>query len=154
MPLAPAGRGALAAASHPRVREIERVRRLVRLLDHRMLDPLLGFVLPGAGDVIGSVLGLYIIGIAVRRRSSPILIARMLMNLAIDGVIGVVPLIGDVADLAFKANQKNLALLVDREVTGKASARDWIAVGGALIAFVAVAALAIYAAIAALRAIV
>jgi hypothetical protein len=132
--------------------EIERVRKLTRVLDHYMVDPLLGLVLPGAGDLIGSVIGLYVVAIALRRRMSPVIIARMLLNLAIDAAIGVVPLVGDLADLAFKANEKNLELLVGHHATGKATMRDWLAVGGAILAFVAVVGLVVYAVVAAVRA--
>jgi hypothetical protein len=54
-------------------------------------------------------------------------------------------LLGDLADLAFKANDHNLQLLVERHDTGEATARDWLAVGGALLAFAAVVGLTIYA---------
>lgn len=133
--------------------ELERVRRLARVLDHGMVDPLLGFVLPGVGDLIGSLLGLYIVAIAVRRRVSPVVIARMLLNLALDAGIGAIPVIGDLADIAFKANDKNVALLASRDATGKATARDWLAVSGAALALVAVIGLVIYAIAAVLHAI-
>jgi hypothetical protein len=133
--------------------ELERVRKLARILDHGMVDPLLGFVLPGIGDLIGSLIGLYIVAIAVRRRVSPIVVARMVLNLAIDACIGVIPVIGDVADVLFKANDKNVALLAARDPTGRATARDWLAVGGALAALAAVSGLVIYAVVAILRAI-
>src|ERR1044072_8144193 len=51
---------------------LERVRTLTRVLDSYFVDPLLGLVLPGAGDLIGSVLGLYVVGIALQRRMSPV----------------------------------------------------------------------------------
>jgi hypothetical protein len=153
LPLADAaGREAL-ASREPASRDLDRVRRLARLLDHRMVDPLLGFLLPGVGDLIGSVLGLYIVVVAVRRRVSPVVIARMLLNLAIDAGLGVVPVIGDLADLAFKANEKNVALLVDRHATGKATGRDWLAVAGALAAFAAVVGLLVYLVVAVIRAV-
>ena len=133
-------------------RELERVRLLTRVLDHYMVDPLLGLVLPGVGDLIGSVIGLYVVVVAMRRKVSPVVIARMLLNLAVDAGVGFVPLLGDVADLAFKANEKNFALLVARHDTRKASAKDWLAVGGALLAFVAVLGLASYAIVAIVRA--
>jgi hypothetical protein len=133
--------------------ELDRAKTLTRVLDHYMVDPLIGLVLPGAGDLIGSVLGLYIVGIAVRRRVSPVVIARMLLNLAIDAGIGLVPLLGDIADVAFKANTKNLQLVTNRHATGQATARDWLAVGGALLALISVLGLAIYAVVAVVRAI-
>jgi hypothetical protein len=134
--------------------ELDRVRALTRLLDHYMVDPLLGVVLPGVGDLIGSVLGFYVVAIAIRRKVSPIIIARMLLNLAIDAAIGFVPVLGDLADLGFKANAKNFALLAERQETGQARARDWLYVGGALLAFGAVFGLLIYAIVAIMRAIV
>lgn len=118
--------------------EIERARKLTKLLDYYLVDPVIGFLIPGVGDMVGSLLGLYNVSIALRRKMSPVIIARMLMNLALDSVIGVVPLVGDIADVAFKANTKNLALL-DRwhagERGGKATWRDWAVVGGAALLF-------------------
>lgn len=138
------------SASQP---ELERIRTLTRVLDHYLVDPLLGLVLPGAGDLIGSLLGLYVVGVAVRRRASPVVIARMLLNLALDAGLGFVPVIGDIADFAFKANQKNLALLSERPPGRKATARDWLVVGGAALVFIAVIALVIYGVVALVRAI-
>ncbi len=132
--------------------EIARARTLARVLDHYLVDPLLGLVLPGAGDLIGSLLGLYLVVIAVRRRMSPVIVARMLLHLALDAVLGAIPLIGDIADFAYKANERNLALLVGRHDTGKATARDWLAVGGAVAAFVAMIAGVVYAVVAVIRA--
>ncbi len=114
-------------------KEIERVRTLARWLDDYGLDPILGFVLPGIGDLVGSLLGLYIVVVGARRGLSPVLLARMLMNLALDAAIGAVPVLGDLADIAFKANDKNLSLLVERHATGgKAAPRDWLILGGAI----------------------
>jgi hypothetical protein len=132
--------------------DIARARTLTRVLDHYLVDPLLGLILPGAGDLIGSLLGLYVVGIAVRRRMSPVIIARMLLNLALDAGIGFIPLIGDIADFVYKANEKNLALLVERHDTGRATPRDWLAVGGAALAFAAVIGVVIYAVAAVVRA--
>jgi hypothetical protein len=84
---------------------------------------------------------------------SPVIVARMLLNLALDAVLGAIPLLGDIADFAYKANQHNLALLVGHRETGKATARDWLAVGGAVAAFAAVIGLVIYGVVALIRAI-
>lgn len=140
-------------ASAPLPAEIARARTLARVLDHYLVDPLLGLLLPGAGDLIGSLLGLYLVVIAVRRRMSPVIVARMLLNLALDAALGAIPLIGDIADFAYKANEHNLALLVDRRTAGRATARDWLAVGGAVVAFAAVIGGVIYAIVALIRAI-
>ncbi|HEX3480466.1 MAG TPA: DUF4112 domain-containing protein [Kofleriaceae bacterium] len=139
--------------AEPMPAEIARARTLARVLDHYMVDPLLGLILPGAGDLIGSLLGLYLVVIAVRRRMSPVIVARMLLHLALDAVLGAIPLLGDIADFAYKANERNLALLVGRHETGKATARDWLAVGGAVAVFAAVIGGVIYAITALIRAI-
>jgi hypothetical protein len=121
------------------------------VLDHYLVDPLLGLVLPGAGDLIGSLIGLYVVGIAVRRRLPPATIARMLLNLALDAGLGVVPVLGDIADFVFRAHRRNLALL-ERPNTRKATASDWLVVGGAALAFACVIGLVIYAIVALVRA--
>ena len=124
--------------------ELERVKKLAKVLDHYLVDPIIGFVLPGAGDIIGAVLGVYTIGLAFRRKVSPVIIARMFLNLGLDALLGIVPLAGDVADVAFKANQKNVALLSER-TTGRASAKDWAFVVGAAVVFFGAIALSVFA---------
>lgn len=126
-------------------RELEHVEKFARILDRYMVDPLIGLVLPGVGDLIGALLGLYIVGMAVRRGISAVVILRMLLNLAIDAGIGVVPGVGDIADLLFKANEINLELLIERDAAGgKATAHDWIIVGGLACVALAVVGFAIY----------
>lgn len=123
--------------------DVRRARTIARWMDDRYLDPILGFVLPGVGDLIGSLLGLYIVSIAAKRGLPRIAIARMLLNLAIDAALGVVPIVGDMADVAFKANDRNLALLETR-ITRRDTWRDWAAVLGALGLFVALLALLVW----------
>jgi hypothetical protein len=75
------------------------------------LDPILGLLLPGAGDVLGALPSLLIVAVAVRRGVPTVVVQRMLLNVAIDALVGVVPLFGDVFDAAYRSNEKNLALL-------------------------------------------
>lgn len=95
-------------------------RAIARLLDDAVpipgtnvrvgLDALLG-LLPGVGDVTGLVFGGYLVMLAARAGAPGSVVARMIVNLALDTAIGAVPLLGDVADIAWKANRRNLALL-------------------------------------------
>ncbi|HUS29966.1 MAG TPA: DUF4112 domain-containing protein [Kofleriaceae bacterium] len=119
---------------------------VARVLDNYMIDPLIGLVIPGGGDVIGSLLGVYTVMIAVRRKVSPVIIARMIMNLGLDAVMGFIPFIGDLVDFGFKANQKNVALLSQSLETrhGKASAKDWLVVAGAAAAYIAIMAFVVW----------
>jgi len=70
-------------------------------------------LIPGIGDVITTGLCLYIVNEARALGAPPILIARMLANVAFDGIVGAVPILGDAVDVAFRANRRNIALLLD-----------------------------------------
>lgn len=76
------------------------------------IDALLGLV-PGIGDVLTTAMSLYIVKEARALGTPRWLVARMLANVALDGVVGAVPLVGDLFDVAFRANRKNLALLLN-----------------------------------------
>jgi hypothetical protein len=133
-------------------RDLVRARKVARVLDQYLVDPVLGLVLPGVGDILGAILGLYIVAIAARRKISPVVIARMLLNLGVDAVIGIIPLLGDITDFNFKANMRNIRLLESRSAGGgRAKAADWALVIGAGLAFVALLALMIWAISAILR---
>ena len=85
---------------------------------------------------------------------SPVIIARMLMNLAADAVLGFIPLVGDLFDFGFKAHLRNVKLLDERiEHGGRASARDWLIVVGAALAYIAVMALVIWGIVTLFRAV-
>jgi hypothetical protein len=132
-------------------RELARVRTFARLLDTYGLDAVIGFVLPGLGDVIGAVLGLYIVGVALRRRVSAVVVARMVLNLGLDLLVGLIPIVGDLADVAFRANRKNVALLESHAATGAPRAGDWAVLVAASAVFIAALAGSVYALIAAVR---
>jgi hypothetical protein len=66
---------------------------------------------PGFGDVITTAISLLIVHHAWQSGASKFTLARMLGNVGIDFVIGVVPLFGDLFDVLFKANRKNMRLL-------------------------------------------
>ena len=111
------------------------LRTLVRVLDDAVaipgtnirfgLDALLGLI-PGVGDVTGGVMSGMVILAAQRAGAPRSIIARMVVNAAIDMIVGTVPLLGDLFDATWKANRKNLDLLdryLERPIaTKKASA--------------------------------
>ena len=74
------------------------------------LDGILG-LLPVAGDMVASAISSYIVWEAHQLGAPRWLIARMLLNVAIDTVVGSVPIVGDAFDVMFRANVKNVALL-------------------------------------------
>ena len=101
-------------------RRMDRLRRVGWLLDNSIpipgtrlrlgIDQLIGLV-PGIGDLIGGALSLYIILEAWRLGVPRGLLARMGWNVAVDTLVGEVPILGDLFDIGFKANIRNLRLL-------------------------------------------
>jgi hypothetical protein len=82
---------------------------------------LLGLV-PGAGDALGAGVALWIVLQAARLGAPATTLLRMLANVAIDALIGAVPVAGDVFDFAWKANLRNVDLL-ERHVADPTGAR-------------------------------
>lgn len=74
------------------------------------LDALIGLV-PGIGDIIGLVLGGWVLFVAVRLGAPPRLLLRMGINLGVEAVGGLLPVLGDAFDVYWKANQRNTVLL-------------------------------------------
>ncbi|HXK58438.1 MAG TPA: DUF4112 domain-containing protein [Acidobacteriota bacterium] len=92
------------------------------------IEPILGMIFPGAGDAAMAILSALIVISSVRYGLPKVVIGRMVFNVAVDYLLGSIPLLGDLFDFAFKANEKNLDLL-DRYTTGErrgASFGDWV----------------------------
>ena len=131
--------------------QLQALRKLQRLLDEAFRvpgtgvrfgwDAIVGLV-PGGGDVLTALLGGAILVHAHRMRVPRVIQARMLINLGLDLVIGLVPFVGDVADVFWKSNTKNLALLDRHAVApGPAARGDGWFVGAVIAAVVVLAAL-------------
>lgn len=98
--------------------DLARARRLAKLLDSEFefagirfgLDAIVGLI-PVVGDVATAIAGMFPLWVARRHRLGKLLEMRMAANLLMDVAAGAVPLVGDVIDVAFKANMKNLRLL-------------------------------------------
>jgi uncharacterized protein DUF4112 len=103
-----------------REQRIARLEALASLLDSVLLipgtnirfglDALIGLV-PGIGDVVTTLISLYIVHEAYELGVPRHVIVRMLANVAVDGLFGAVPLVGDAFDVMWRANLKNLELL-------------------------------------------
>ena len=68
-------------------------------------------LIPGVGDVASTAMAAWVVAEAARLGAPKRLLARMGLNVAIDFLLGAVPLVGDLADIAFKANLRNVDLL-------------------------------------------
>jgi hypothetical protein len=109
------------AARRRRVdRTLKRVRFVADLLDQRFklpgtqirygYDAIIG-LLPGIGDTLTAVIGFYIVLEAIKHHARGGVVARMVLNLAIDWLIGLIPVADLFFDVAFKANLRNARLL-------------------------------------------
>lgn len=103
------------------------------------LDPIIGFLLPVAGDSINALLSIYIVLKSISYGIPKVVIGRMIFNVALDYVVGSIPFVGDLLDFGFKANKKNVDLL-NRFATGEGRAHwtDWLWVFILLLPLVAV----------------
>lgn len=131
---------------------LEQLRRLARLLDDGLripgtqigigLDPIIGLI-PGAGDAAGAIMGAAILMEAARRGVPRATLVRIVGNVVLDAALGSVPVAGDLFDLFWKANRRNMALL-ERHAADPASARRddrtlvWVLGGAALVVVAAV----------------
>jgi hypothetical protein len=84
------------------------------------LDGVVG-LFPGIGDAITTAISAWIVYEAKQLGVPKHVLARMIGNVALDGLVGAVPLVGDVFDVMWKANRRNIKLLRDHlEKKGRA----------------------------------
>jgi hypothetical protein len=106
--------------SSQQIARINRLRRLSRLLDNAIgipgtkfrfgLDPILG-LLPGGGDTVTGGLSAYIVVEAARMGLPREILWQMVVNIILDSLAGTIPVIGDLFDVGWKSNVRNIALL-------------------------------------------
>ena len=90
------------------------------------LDGIIGLV-PGLGDILGGLASSIIVLAAWVRGVPYITLARMVINIAIEVLLGTIPLLGDAFDIAWKANRRNYALIVRHlQQPRRQTWRDWV----------------------------
>lgn len=99
------------------------------------LDSIIGLLLPGVGDTVTGVGSLTLLFVALRRGVPSVAMARMVFNIGIDALVGSVPVLGDLFDVAWKANRKNLELIESykEDPDRKPSLADYALVVGAFL---------------------
>lgn len=99
--------------------ELSRLRQLARLLDSAIplpggyrigLDGLIGLI-PGIGDALTACAAAWIVIRGAQMGASTSMLVRMMWNIILEVVVGIVPVVGDLFDFAWKANDRNIALL-------------------------------------------
>lgn len=119
---------------------VRRLDALAHLLDNSIpvpgtgtrfgIDAMVGLI-PGIGDAVGGLLSAYIVLEGARLGAGPAVILRMLLNIAVETVVGSVPIIGDLFDAGWKANARNMRLLhhvIDAPGAARTSSRLVVAV--------------------------
>ncbi len=115
--------------------------RLSRLMDSSIplpggyrigWDGIIGLI-PGVGDLAGLGISVYILIGAHNAGASTATLLRMILNVIVETVVGAIPLIGDIFDFAFKANNRNMSLLRQQladpsAVRVQSQQRVWLAV--------------------------
>ena len=125
------------------VASLRRLRRISHLLDNAIpipgtkyrigLDPILGLI-PGGGDLVGSIFAGYVVFKSAQMGVPQETLVKMATNIVFDTVAGTVPVAGDLLDVAWKANVKNIELLdahLGSPEQGKKA--DWLFVAALLL---------------------
>lgn len=97
------------------------------------LDAVVGLI-PGVGDIATTAVSFYILAAGVRYRVPKATLLRMAANIGVDYLLGAIPVIGDLFDVAWKSNRKNVELLRERaavsaEEAAHGRASDWLFLG-------------------------
>jgi len=105
------------------------------------LDPLIGLV-PIVGDAASALVSFYILSLAAHLQVPRSTLARMMLNVGIDYVVGAVPIVGNLFDFAWKANLKNAKLLerameMPAHERRKQSVYDWLLIAGGAVLLLA-----------------
>jgi hypothetical protein len=128
---------ALGATSENRIAAVEQrptsVDRLAWWLDEAItvpgtrfrigFDALIGLI-PGIGDLIGTLLSSYIIAVAASQGLPASALIRMAINVGLEAIVGVIPIVGDLFDAAWKANRRNIALMAQFHSAPQAAHRQ------------------------------
>jgi hypothetical protein len=140
--LDPAARSPRWPALTPFARHVERG---VHLLDNAVpipgtrfrvgLDPLLGLLLPAVGDAAGGVVSLGMLFLAVQYRVPVRIMGIMVVNAGVDAAVGGIPIVGDLFDFVWKANDRNFDLLMKHrgDLAKRTSLGYWLSVSGLLL---------------------
>jgi hypothetical protein len=132
------------------LQRLDALRKVAQLLDSAFvvpgtslrvgLDPIIGLV-PGIGDLISP---LFTVGLLWQAREfgiPKVVQLRMIFNVAIDTVVGLLPVLGDLFDFAWKANDKNMALLERHALEEhRAAPGDWLFVAVMIALLIVIAA--------------
>jgi hypothetical protein len=107
---------------------LKRLQWLARIMDSQFsipgtnirfgLDALLGLI-PGVGDFSTFFVSALMLSTLAKNGASGYVLARMTLNVVVDALIGAIPILGDIFDVAFRANERNMKLMREHYVEGR-----------------------------------
>ena len=134
-------------------RGIKNLDKLAKLMDAQFrvpgtgirfgLDSLIGLI-PGAGDLSTFAVSGYMLWIMANNGASGFVLARMTLNILIDAIFGSIPILGDLFDVAFKANMRNMRLMQQHYAEGRHRGSAWKVIVPVLIVLFLIIALIIW----------
>jgi predicted acyltransferase len=107
-------------SNQEKLKKLHSLESLVNLMDSKFsfmgfsfgLDAIIGLI-PGLGDIAGGLISILII-IRIRHIGvSEVILSKMIRNVLVDVFVGTVPIFGDLFDIGFKVNDRNLQLAKD-----------------------------------------
>ncbi len=132
-------------------KRLARLRLLANWLDTRFkgpfgirfgLDPIIGLI-PFLGDLITTIISAYILIEAANLGCAPAVLARMGINIAVENLLGQLPVLGAIFDFIWRANDKNLQLIEAHEINpSRVTWRSRVFVGVILIGLLSIVVLA------------
>jgi hypothetical protein len=88
------------------------------------LDSIIGLI-PGVGDLSTFAVSGYMLSLMAKNGASGFVLARMSLNIVIDAIFGSIPILGDLFDVAFKANMRNMRLMQEHYKEGRHRGSAW-----------------------------
>src|SRR3954451_19934722 len=126
-------------------RQLRHLETLAKLMDNQFripgtnfrfgLDAIIGLI-PGAGDLTTFGISGVMVFIMAQNGASGAVLSKMILNVLIDTIIGSIPLIGDIFDVGFKSNTKNIRLMKEHYLEGRHKGGAWKVVVPVMIIFI------------------
>ncbi len=124
----------ISTATSAKQRGLKKLNYLAKLMDAQFrvpgtdirfgLDGIIGLI-PGAGDLSTFAVSGYMLWVMANNGASGVVLARMTFNILIDAIVGSIPIIGDLFDVAFKANMRNMRLMQQHYEEGRHRGSAW-----------------------------
>lgn len=119
---------------YPTHRGLKHIDYLARLMDAQFrlpgtnfrfgLDAIIGLI-PGGGDLSTFAVSGYMLWVMAQNGASGYVLARMVLNVLIDTLVGSIPIVGDLFDAVYKSNMRNLRLMQEHYREGRHRGSAW-----------------------------